>query len=226
MPTNKIFITKDGFPSVMSSTFKETYHSINGALSESKHVFINAGLKYVAAQKQNIRLLEVGMGTGLNAALSCEHASKENIFVDYIAIEPFPLESEIVEEFIKICNNIDTNLLAFFKQIHNVQFNQDVIFHPHFHFQKINHTFNNFKPKVSFDLVYYDAFSPAVQPEMWTYQVFEKLYECMQDNACMVTYCAKGIVKRYLRSIGFQVQTLKGANEKREMIRAIKKQHI
>ncbi len=208
--------TKDGSLSLYVEELDETYHSRHGAVTESKHVFIESGLAQFPTSGQ-LNLLEVGFGTGTNCMLTIEQTLQRNIH--YQALEPHPLTSDEWEEvaksglplldksFLKSISECASSLQVsenFLLTIHRETL-QDVVL-------EANH----------FDLVYYDAFGPRAQPEMWTVDCFQKLYKAMRQGGVLVTYCAKGQVRRDMQSCGFKVERLPGPPGKREMIRAIK----
>jgi len=217
----KIILTKDNSPTIFDETLNATYHSINGALQESMHVFINNGLLNVITKYSELNILEVGMGTGLNVLLSISECQK---FLDkkinYLAIEKFPLSKSIIDEL--------SNYLPFkdFKNIfYQIHSNNKEEFFENFKlikfYEDVKMALNKIEEE-SIHLVYYDAFAPSSQPEMWNKEIFEKLFLKMKSLGVLVTFCAKGEFKRNLKSIGFVVESLPGANGKREMTRAIK----
>ena len=207
-----IIVTDDGSITVYSKRFKEHYHSTFGAATESNHVFIEAG--YWATTVEQVSVFEVGFGTGLNAWLTLQQAVKLNRHTLYEAIELYPLDECTVAEL------PDEPL---FRKLHSSPWGQPSEIVPGFmlykHFNDLLHAVLLRK----FDVVYFDAFSPAVQPEMWSRDVFTKLYESMNPGAVLTTYCAKGEVRRTMQNVGFIVERLPGPAGKREMIRAWKK---
>ena len=210
--------TKDGSHSLYNTDLDETYHSVHGALNESLHVFIKNGLQEVAKNSSEINILEVGFGTGLNTVLTIQEADKDHLSINYFTLEPSPLPSDVIEKlnYKILLNN------KYFKLIHQYEWDKENIIFPHFKFTKFNTTLQKVNLSLPIDLVYFDAFAPRVQPELWTIDIFEKLFEMMTSNAILVTYCAKGEVKRSLKKAGFIVETLHGPPGKREMIRARK----
>jgi tRNA U34 5-methylaminomethyl-2-thiouridine-forming methyltransferase MnmC len=217
----KIILTKDNSPTIFNETLNATYHSINGALQESMHVFINNGLLNIISQHSELNILEVGMGTGLNVLLSIIESQKffDKIF-NYLAVEKYPLSTSKIKEL--------SNYLPFkdFKNIfYQIHSNNKEEFFENFKlikfYEDVNLTLNKIEDE-SIHLVYYDAFAPSSQPEMWNKEIFEKLFLKMKSKGVLVTFCAKGEFKRILKSIGFVVDSLPGANSKREMTRAIK----
>lgn len=200
----------------------ETYHSTHGAIQESKHVFIKNGLHALNC-KNEIKILEVGMGTGLNLLLTALEASKNNLNISYTALEPNPIPKEIVTQlnYTTLLNDPDTKII--FDIIHQNLFDVNYSLNMHVNLLKHQNTIQSFSGIQKFDLIYFDAFAPQKQPEMWTSDIFIKLRELMSENSILVTYCAKGEVKRTLKSAGFEIESLPGPPGKREMTRATKK---
>ena len=218
---NEILLTKDGSTTIYSPHFDEIYHSRHGAIQESQHVFIKMGLNYVSAEKDQFSILEVGFGTGLNAFLSFlanAHLAKK---ITYVGVEAFPLSEDILEglNFTEQMDISDT--VSIFRKIHTVR-EEDVKLSEDFSLSLHHKKIREFDSDLKFDLVYFDAFAPSKQPEMWTEEVFSHIYGLMLNNGILVTYCAKGDVRRCLESVGFQVDRIDGPPGKREMIRAKK----
>lgn len=213
--------TSDGSHSLYLPAVDEHYHSSHGALLESRHVFIGNGYGEAAAlQRNRLRVLEVGFGTGLNALLTWQGSRSARLAVAYVAIEPYPLDDDLVALLNYPEQLAVTRARAMFEAIHRCRWGSERQLDEHFRLQKCHCSFSQFEPQGEYDLVYHDAFSPAVQPEMWTRNVFAKLAGCMSAGAVLVTYCAKGEVRRNLRSVGLEVEKLPGAPGKREMTRA------
>lgn len=215
----EIIPTKDGSHTLKNTELKETYHSIHGALQESLHVFMQHGLEFKIAQSvEAISVLEVGFGTGLNAWLTAKRVAGKS--VSYTSLESYPLDETIWSQLNYATNSVDQNL---FEKIHTAVWNQMVSITPDFQLHKINQTIQQVVlPGSQFDLVYFDAFAPDKQPEMWQPAIFNKVMQAMKPGAVLVTYCAKGQVKRDLKSVGLRVEALTGPPGKREMIRATK----
>jgi tRNA U34 5-methylaminomethyl-2-thiouridine-forming methyltransferase MnmC len=215
-----LFRTADGTETLYSAKMQESYHSLNGAAQESKHVFIDAGLNHLAPKK--LHLFEVGFGTGLNALLSWGEAHRNHLDICYTAVEAFPLSSDFVKAL--HYDTLETNLPEnAFQWLHQSVWGQLVVLEKDcFCLTKLKGDFTNLVLPEGIDLVYFDAFAPEKQPEMWEESLFVKLYEAMTPNGILVTYCAKGEVRRKLIRSGFRVERIPGPPGKREMIRAIK----
>lgn len=215
-----IVTTSDGSHSLYIPELDEHYHSVHGAIQESKHVFIHAGLGSVCLGISKVEVLEIGLGTGLNAFLTYLESSTFPATINYTSLEPFPVSKEIVKQ-LNYTELLDAEKEKdVFKKIHQQSFNETAAFSDKFTFTKKNVKVQDVELLQKYHLVYFDAFAPRVQPEMWSEEVFRKLYECLVPGGALVTYCAKGEVKRTLRNIGFEVETLPGPPGKREMIRA------
>jgi tRNA U34 5-methylaminomethyl-2-thiouridine-forming methyltransferase MnmC len=216
----EIIQTSDGSHSLYLKDKDETYHSKHGAIQESQHVFIGAGLKpFIAAGLQEIRILEVGFGTGLNALLTLLEAEKAETKIDYTSLEAFPLGAAITGQL-----NYGTELNAplEFEKIHAAPWGEKVAITAHFSLTKIHIPLEAFSTTDKFNLIYFDAFAPAVQPELWAEEVFHKIFEAMTSGGILVTYCSKGDVRRAMIAAGFQAEKVPGPPGKREMLRATK----
>ena len=221
-----IIKTGDGSDTITIPEMKVSYHSKHGAIQESMHVFIEAGLRYVIHQSliQPINIFEMGFGTGLNAFLTAIEASNRKTKVYYVGVEQYPL----TEEEITTLNYTETLKHAeLFWSIHESRWNEDIELNEFFTLRKINEDIINYSTKVlseaeGFNIIYYDAFAPTAQPELWTEEVFKKLYSMLLPGCILVTYCSKGSVRRAMQAVGFQVEKIPGPPGKREMVRAIK----
>lgn len=220
----KIIITEDSSHTISIPEMGVTYHSVHGAIQESQHVFIEAGLKYLIDQKPNqpINIFESGLGTGLNALLTYIESEKKQLNIYYEAIEPFPLDIEEVKS-LNYCPQLNRpDLQSVFIQLHVCEWETKIELTSLFTFKKTKTDLLNFNPLKLFHLIYFDAFDPKVQPELWTKEIFEQLYSILEPNGVLVTYCSKGDVRRALQSAGFTVEKIPGPIGKREMIRAKK----
>lgn len=220
----EIIVTEDGSHSIAIPDLKITYHSVHGAIQESKHVFIEAGLKYLLDQfpHKPIWILEVGFGTGLNALLTAIEVEKSETSLYYVALEPFPISIGEANS-LNYCKQLKReDLLEDFIRIHKCEWNKTLAVTENVLMHKSNSALQKFEHATGFDLIYYDAFAPAAQPELWTIEIFQKLLDLLRPNGILVTYCSKGEVRRAMLAAGFAVEKLAGPPGKREMLRAIK----
>lgn len=208
-------ITDDGSHTLYLPDFDEHYHSTFGAIQEATHIYIDAGLKKCTAE--NIAVLEVGFGTGLNCLLTAINTEK-TIF--YHGIELYPLSISQVKA-LNYPENIP-NSQQLFQQLHQCDWNKSQAITPCFQLLKSEGDITTTPLSGNYDLVYFDAFAPDVQPELWRDEVFQKIYDHCNDNAILMTYCSKGIVKQALRAAGFTVKRLAGPPGKRHILQAIK----
>ena len=221
----ELITTADGSHSLYVKDLDEHYHSIHGAIQEAVHVFIKTGLQFLVEKGEiEIHILEIGFGTGLNALLTLIEADKLNIKVNYTSLEAFPLEQELIQqlnyvELIAVIENQHKDIQKSFTAIHACNWENENKLSNHFTLTKIKNTLQDIQFNKSFDLIYFDAFGPRVQPEMWTEELFSKIFAITNQNGCLVTYCAQGQVKRTLKKVGYLVETLPGPPRKREMVR-------
>ena len=225
----QIITTEDGSCSLKLNHFDEQFHSVHGAMAESMHIYIHSGLKSLS--QQQISVFEMGFGTGLNALLTLAHSADKQIH--YHTVEAFPLnENEylslnyidsIFAQFQDIFPFSKEELQQFFIAMHKSENGEILQITPNFHFKKeIILLENKTWDDTPFDLIYFDAFSPETQPELWNDSVFEKLYAILHEGGVLTTYCAKGVVKRSLKKAGFIVDSLPGPTGKREITKAVK----
>jgi len=213
----KVIKTEDGSFSIYNELLDETYHSKHGAMQESMHVFIKNGLNLVVHKAFNI--LEIGLGTGLNTALTILEAKKFNLEINYITLEPFPLNHHIIAEVAKGYNKeIGETLLA----IEQFEWGKDIQVLKKIKLLKLKNEVQTFHLDVKLDLIYFDAFAPEKQPEMWELEIFIKLFNLLNIGGILTTYCAKGQFKRNLKQAGFLIKSVPGPPGKREMIVAYK----
>lgn len=215
----RIVETADGSNTLYSEEYKAHYHSLNGALQESRHIFIENGFKYFS--KDELSILEVGFGTGLNAALTSSIAILNKIKTCYTGIERHPLSHEILENinYKSVLSELEYNNL---KTINYLDWGVNKKVSDFYTILKLNDDICTTAINASYDLIYYDAFAPEDQPEIWSKQIFEKLYKATKPNGILITYCSKGIVKQALRDSGYKVERLPGPAGKRHILRAIK----
>lgn len=215
-----LHLTGDGSETLYSTEMQESYHSLNGAAQESRHVFIDAGLKNCTGK--SIHLFEVGFGTGLNALLTWGEAKRRQLEVVYTSVEAFPLSLNMVTTL--GYERLETNLHEeAFTQMHEGEWGIPInLENGCFSLCKLEGDFTLLKIPRALDLVYFDAFSPDKQPEMWEEYLFKRLYDAMNNHGILVTYCAKGEVRRRLQRCGFEVERIPGPPGKREMLRAVK----
>lgn len=213
--------TADGSHSLYLKELDEHYHSIHGAIQESIHVFIHAGFNYFQ-EKQALSILEVGLGTGLNALLTLIETKKSGKNIHYTSLEAFPLDLNVVQQLNYPALLNAAELKDSFLFMHSCDWNVKQQITSGFTFRKLLTKVQECNFDEQYNLIYFDAFGPRVQPEMWVEEVFAKIYAVLNSNGVLVTYCAKGEVKRTLKKVGFLVETLPGPPGKREMIRAIK----
>ncbi len=210
--------TADGSHSIYLPELNEHYHSVHGAIQESKHVFIHAG--FHAIHHNPLHILEIGLGTGLNALLTLLENKNQPRLVNYTSLEKYPLTPEVYST-LNYPQLLHGGSVEFLK-IHETPWEKVQLINDWFSIIKHHVSVQQWQPKQYYHLIYFDAFAPEKQPDMWTEEIFLKLFECLVPAGILVTYCAKGIVKRRLKCCGFEVQTLPGPPGKREMIRAIK----
>ena len=213
-------VTKDGSSTFFVEELDEHYHSVHGALQESMHVFIDAGLHNRTEKELN--LLEIGFGTGLNAWLTALDAKKNNSTVRYVSLEKFPL-SEKEYQTLNYANFIrDPMALELLNAINNAKWGSFEVILSNFALQKLKTDLKTYSTKKQFHLIYFDAFAPSAQPELWTVEVFQSMFNALLPGGTLVTYCAKGQVKRNMKAAGFTIEALPGPPGKREMTRARK----
>lgn len=217
----QIELTADGSHTLFVPELDEHYHSVNGAIQESKHVFIDAGLHH--CQKDSIRIFEVGFGTGLNALLTLLDSQQSGKVIYYTTIEAYPLPICIIDQ-LNYAQSHDTSYQMNYKKMHTIDWGRTEQIMHDFYLTKIESDFTqfDFAEINKIDLIYFDAFAPDKQADMWTQNLFDKLYGILNQDGILVTYCAKGVVRRMLQQAGFTTERLPGPPGKREMLRATK----
>lgn len=217
-----IFCTQDGSHSIFSEKYGVSYHSKYGAITESAHVFINAGLRFKAVVQPEIAILEIGFGTGLNAFMSWLEAERRNLHLRYYAVEAYPIPPDDAKQFNYPAQLKVPERQADFRRLHQCAWNRSVKVSEHFHFYKKQILLEAFRTRQRFDLIYFDAFAPQAQPELWTERILAQMHQMLNPDGALVTYCAKGDFKRTLKKVGFEVESLEGPPGKREMTRGLK----
>ena len=210
-------LSDDGSHTLYVPELDEHYHSVFGARTESIHVFIDAGLNQTT--KQNIKILEIGFGTGLNALLTALNKAGKSI--EYHSLEKYPLNDELENNLIFSPDQTKGETVIF-EKIHRAPWNETVEIIPDFKLFKIEADLLTFNFNTRYDLVFFDAFGPDVQPELWTEDVFKKIFNAMNPMGIITTYSAKGAVRRAMQSAGFEMERLPGPPKKREMLRGTK----
>ncbi|PQA58325.1 tRNA (5-methylaminomethyl-2-thiouridine)(34)-methyltransferase MnmD [Siphonobacter curvatus] len=220
--SNELVLTKDGSHTLYSARFNQWYHSLHGAFDESKRIFLELGLDYLLESgKREIRILEMGFGTGFNALLTLLKAGQSPVVVDYTSLEAYPIPPEAYRQL-----NYDEFMHATVLQsLHEAAWDTEVRLSPTFTLRKVHATLQDFLANETFgepyDLVYYDAFAPSSQPELWTTEIFSGIGRHLQVGSLLTTYCSKSDVRRALKAAGFRVEKHPGPQGKREVVRAV-----
>lgn len=221
MPRHAV-ITKDGSHTIIDPGMNSFFHSLNGAIQESRHVFIDAGLNPLIPLQGTLHIFEMGFGTGLNALLSLVEAEKKSQPVYYCSIDLYPLEKELLGDLNYCAQPYLTEFTEAYEKIKEAEWEQEEQISPHFRLLKLNEDLTRLSLNQRFHLIYFDAFAPSAQPELWTKAIFEKLFQLLLPGGILVTYSSKGEVRRSLGSAGFNVEKLGGPRGKREMVRGRK----
>ena len=217
----RIILTDDGSHTLYNRSLDEIYHSRFGAISESEHIYIRHGLQFISSQADFIDILEIGLGTGLNAWLTLMFGTRFSKKIGYYAVEPQPVSQSIYEN-LNFPDITGGNRKEFIR-LHSSPMNRQIYITPSFSFFKTAQKIEDAQlPEGKFDLVYFDAFSPDVQPELWSGDVFEIIYRSMKTVGILVTYSTKGFVKKNLKKAGFSIEKFPGSRGKRENLRAVK----
>jgi len=217
----EIIKTLDGSTTIHLKEWDECYHSKHGAIQEAKHVFIKNGLSLF--EDKPVSILEIGFGTGLNAFITFLESTEKKQQIDYVGVEAYPVDAKEV-----LAMNYVTELDALefeniFEKMHKCEWNKKNEISTDFSLTKRKQFFDEIDDFETFDLIYFDAFGYRVQPELWSTEIFRKMYESLKPNGVLVTYAARGVVKRSMIEVGFTVEKLAGPPGKREMFRAFKK---
>lgn len=217
----EIIITSDGSTTIHLPEWNEQYHSKHGAIQEAYHVFIKNGLDCFNS-KNDISILEIGFGTGLNCFITYLEAQQNDLNIDYIGIEAYPVKQEEIEKLNYVEALKAENDQQIFDKMHLFSWNEKCQLSTKFSLFKKEQFFEDINEINKFNLIYFDAFGARVQPELWTEIIFKKMYEALKSNGILVTYSAKGSVRRAMQKVGFTVERLPGPPRKREMLRAVK----
>lgn len=220
----KIIITDDGSTTIHLPQWDEQYHSKFGAIQEARHVFIQMGLLKVFEREElsKISILEIGFGTGLNALVTWQEALKRNILIEYTGVEAYPVSSQEVEH-LNFAEKLDEpEAASVFEKMHKSEWEIPEQLSEFFILTKQQKFFQDISDVNKYDLIYFDAFGAGIQPDLWTEIIFQKMYNAIRTNGVLVTYAAKGSVRRAMLQVGFKVERLPGPPGKREMLRATK----
>lgn len=223
----EIITTGDGSKTIHIPEWNEQYHSKHGAIQEAQHVFLQTGLQYYVdirerADNTPISILEIGFGTGLNALLTFYKARELKRTIRYVGVEAFPVVSEEAMEM-EYANQLkDIGAKTIYESLHEASWEKSILISQEFELTKREQRFEEIIDTDSFDLIYFDAFGPRVQPELWTEAIFLKMYNALKSKGILTTYCAQGAARRAMQSAGFEVERLPGPPGKREMLRATK----
>ena len=223
----EIIITGDGSKTIHIPEWDEQYHSKHGAIQEANHVFLQMGLDHYLSktsyQKESpVAILEMGFGTGLNALLTFFEAQKMQTSITYTGVEAYPISSEEIKamDYVSLLTAKDAQ--AVYDKLHTTNWESEEEISALFQLTKREQRFEDIVDQDAFDLVYFDAFGARVQPQLWGEVIFEKMYTALRENGVLVTYAAKGSVRRAMQAVGFEVERLPGPPGKREMLRATK----
>lgn len=217
----EIIKTLDGSTTIHLQEWDECYHSKHGAIQEAKHVFIKNGLSLF--EDKAVSILEIGFGTGLNAFITFLESAQKQHKINYVGVEAYPIEAKEVLEMNYVSELEADQYVAVFEKMHECEWNTEVEISADFTLTKRKQFFDEINDFEIFDLIYFDAFGYRVQPELWSTEIFQKMYNSLKPNGVLVTYAARGVVKRSMISVGFTVEKLAGPPGKREMFRAFKK---
>lgn len=216
----EIIQTLDGSTTIHLKEWDECYHSKHGAIQEAQHVFIKNGLSLFP--NQSVSILEIGFGTGLNAFISFLESSKLNQSINYVGVEAYPVNATEVLAMNYVDELNAKSQKEVFEKMHESKWNEKIELTSEFELIKRKQFFDEIDDIEQFDLIYFDAFGYRVQPELWSTAIFQKMYTALRPGGKLVTYAARGVVKRSMIEVGFTVEKLPGPPGKREMFRASK----
>ena len=217
----EIVRTSDGSTTIYLPDWEENYHSKHGAIQEAKHVFIKNGFSQIAADE--VSILEIGFGTGLNTFITFLEAKDENKKINYTGVEAYPVAISEIAQMNYVSELQATEYEVEFQKLHSSDWNVNVKISDDFCLTKRQQFFSEIDDVEAFDLIYFDAFGYRVQPDLWSTEIFRKMYNALKPGGFLVTYAARGVVKRSMIEVGFTVEKLSGPPGKREMFRASKK---
>ena len=216
----EIIQTADGSTTIRIKDWDECYHSKHGAIQEAYHVFIKNGLSLFPSQ--SISIMEIGFGTGLNVFITYLESQKLQQKIDYVGVEAFSISSDELKSMNYVQELNANDFTNVFEKMHSISWEEKHTISENFSLYKRNQFFQDINDVEKFDLIYFDAFGYRVQPELWSTEIFKKMYESLKPNGVLVTYAARGVVKRSMIEVGFTVEKLAGPPGKREMFRARK----
>ena len=217
----EVIITSDGSTTIHLPEWNEQYHSKHGAIQEAYHVFIKNGLE-LFCDDTVVNILEIGFGTGLNCFITFLEAKKRNLKINYVGVEAYPVEDEEIKKLNYVEELKVSGYNSVFKKIHSTDWNVKERISEAFVLEKRKQFFEDIEDVAIYNLIYFDAFGARVQPDLWTENIFKKMYDALKENGVLVTYAAKGSVRRAMQNVGFTVEKLDGPPGKREMLRAKK----
>lgn len=220
MIKKEVVITSDGSSSIFLPEWNESYHSKHGAIQEAKHVFLKQGFDFI--QKNPVSILEIGFGTGLNALLTLHQSIQDQRKVFYTGVEAYPVSPEMLGALnynLLVFNNPSDN---YFEKLHQTSWEEFHELHPLFNLKKRQQFFSEIDDVNVYDLIYFDAFGYRVQPELWSEEVFLKMFTALKAGGVLVTYACRTSIKKAMEAAGFKTEKLPGPPGKREMLRAVK----
>lgn len=215
----KIITTEDGSVTIHIEDLDESYHSKHGAIQEAYHVFIKSGLDLFSNE---VAILEIGFGTGLNAFITYLEHIKRGLKVKYVGVEAYPILKEEVIQLNYVEQLQALEYKEVFKTMHKMPWNQNMQLDETFELTKRQQLFQDIDDKGILNLIYFDAFGFTVQPELWNEEIFQKMYNALQPRGVLVTYACRTSIKNAMLKAGFKIEKLPGAPGKREMLRATK----
>lgn len=223
-----IITTSDGSKTIQIEEWNEQYHSIHGAIQEANHVFLKHGLLFYSknlnkchTELAEVSILEIGFGTGLNAFLTLIEAKKLKLNINYVGVEAYPVALDEVNQ-LNYVDLISKPHKSIFEKLHKTSWEETHCITSNFELEKQQKFFKDIKAENKFNIIYFDAFGARVQPDLWTEDIFKIMFNALKENGILVTYSAKGSVRRAMQAVGFSVERLPGPPGKREMLRATK----